>query len=610
MIVGAHYLGQDQCQFTVWAPLRQAVTIELLAPQLRQISLTLEPEGYWTATADQVPPGSLYQVRLAEDLTRPDPASRFQPQGVHGPSQVIDPGAYPWGDDDWQGLPLQDYIIYELHIGTFTPEGTFDAAICRLPKLKELGITAVEIMPVSQFPGERNWGYDGVYPFAVQDSYGGPDGLKRLVDACHQQGLAVILDVVYNHFGPEGNYTSDFGPYFTQRYNTPWGAGINFDDAYCDGVRRFMIDNALMWFRDYHLDALRLDAIHAIYDFGASHILADMKTAAAVLEKTRGIPAYLIAESDLNDVRVINPPEYGGHGLDAQWSDDFHHSLHTLLTGENLGYYQDFGTLGHLVKVLQKGYVFDGTYSRFRKRRHGNDASQRPPYQFVVCAQNHDQIGNRMLGERLTTLVDFEALKLAAGTVLLSPYIPMLFMGEEYGEPAPFLYFVSHGDPDLVRAVREGRKREFAEFHETGEPPDAESPETFSRSKLNWDLLNQGQHQCLWRFYQRLIQLRRAILALACVDHRAIDAKYIEAEGVVSVRRWQGLSQTVCLMNFQPETISYVPVLDGQWQQRINSADKAWTGPGSEAPEILETGKMVTLPPQSFVLYEHLPTSL
>ncbi len=609
MIVGAHYLGQDRCQFTVWAPLREAVAIELLEPQPRQIPLTPEPEGYWTALADAVPPGTLYQVQLAADLTRPDPASRYQPQGVHGPSQVIDPGAYGWEDEGWKGLPLQDYIIYELHVGTFTSAGTFDAAISRLPKLKELGITAIEIMPVSQFPGDRNWGYDGVYPFAVQDSYGGPEGLKRLVDACHQHGLAVIMDVVYNHFGPEGNYTADFGPYFTDRYNTPWGAGMNFDDAYCDGVRRFMIDNVLMWFRDYHMDALRLDAIHAIYDFGASHILADMKSAAAVLEKTRGIPCYLIAESDLNDVRVINPPEYGGHGIDAQWSDDFHHCLHTLLTGEDLGYYQDFGTPEHLVQVLQKGYLFDGIYSRFRKRRHGNDASHRPPYQFVVCAQNHDQIGNRMLGERLTSLVDFEALKLAAGTLLLSPYIPLLFMGEEYGETAPFLYFVSHGDPDLVRAVREGRKREFAEFHEEGEPPDAESPETFNRSTLNWDLLDQDRHQCLWRFYQRLIQLRRDIPALACLDDRAIDARYIEAQGLISVRRWHDASQVVCLINFQPDTVSYIPVLDGQWQQRLNSAAATWMGSGSETPEIWETGKMATLPPQSFVLYEHLKPS-
>ena len=435
---------------------------------------------------------------------------------------------------------------------------------------------------------------------------GGPDGLKALVDACHRQGLAVIMDVVYNHFGPEGNYTADFGPYFTERYNTPWGAGINFDDAYCDGVRRFVTDNVLMWFRDYHIDALRLDAIHAIYDFGASHILADVKAATSVLEKSRGTPCYLIAESDLNDVRVINPPEQGGHGLDAQWSDDFHHSLHTLLTGETLGYYQDFGSPAHLVKVLQQGYAFDGNYSRFRKRRHGNDPSHRPPYQFVVCAQNHDQVGNRMLGERLTALVDFEALKLAAGATVLSPYIPLLFMGEEYGETAPFLYFVSHGDPDLVQAVREGRKREFADFHDLGDPPDAASLETLNRSTLNWDLLGQGKHQRLWEFYQRLIQLRRQMPALACGEDRNLEAKYDESQGVITLRRWRSRSQAISLMNCQPEPVSYLPVLDGQWQQRLNSADEHWLGPGNKAPETLETGKMAVLPPHSFVLYEHL----
>lgn len=605
MIIGANYLGHNRCEFRIWAPLRQQVSVELLNPEKRLVTLKSEPGGYWSAILEEVPPGTLYQIRLDDDLTRPDPASRYQPQGVHGPSQVIDPDAYRWQDHGWQGYPLHDYIIYELHVGTFTPEGTFDAAIPRLPKLKELGITAIEIMPVAQFPGDRNWGYDGVYPFAVQNSYGGPEGLKRLVDACHQQGLAVVMDVVYNHFGPEGNYTADFGPFFTQRYNTPWGAGMNFDDAYCDGVRQFVLDNALMWLQDYHMDALRLDAIHAIYDFGATHILAAMKAAVTVLEKTRGYPCYLIAESDLNDGRVISPLEKGGHGMDAQWSDDFHHALHTLLTHESLGYYEDFGSPEHLVKALQSGFAYSGDYSRFRKRSHGNDASDRPPYQFVVCTQNHDQVGNRMLGERLTTLVDFESLKLAAGTMLLSPYIPMLFMGEEYGEPAPFLYFVSHGDPDLIRAVREGRKREFAAFHEVGEPPDAESVDTFNQSKLHWDLLHQGKHQCLWQFYQRLIQLRRNIPALANLNQRTIDAKCTEAEGLINWQRWSGESQVVCLMNFQPETIRYIPVLDGQWQQRINSAATEWQGPGSEAPDPLATATTVSLPPQSFVLYEY-----
>ena len=522
-MIGANYLGQTHCEFRVWAPLCRQVAIEFLDAPPRTVPLSPKPGGYWAALIDGVEPGALYQVVLDGDQRWPDPASRSQPKGVHGPSQVVDPNAYVWGDGlqpasgqrAWQGLALADYILYELHVGTFTPEGTFDAIIPRLPVLKELGITAVELMPVAQFPGDRNWGYDGVYPFAVQSSYGGPEGLKRLVDACHQLGIAVVLDVVYNHFGPEGNYTGNFGPYVTPRYTTPWGPAINFDDAYSDGVRDFVLDNVRQWIVDYHIDGLRLDAIHAIYDFSATHILAEMKAVAEPLAAARGYPCYLMAESDLNDRRTIAPPGQGGQGLDAQWSDDFHHSLHTLLTGESGGYYEDFGSPEQWVKALQDGFVYDGVYSRHRQRRHGNDARDRPPQQFIVCAQNHDQVGNRMLGERLSTLVDFEALKLAAGAVLLSPYIPLLFMGEEYGETAPFLYFIDHGDADLVAAVREGRKREFAAFQTLGEPPDAASTDTFHRSKLHWEQRVEGQHGTLWRFYQTLMQLRRGIPALA-----------------------------------------------------------------------------------------------
>jgi maltooligosyltrehalose trehalohydrolase len=592
------------------------VAIELLDAPPRTVPLSPKPGGYWAALIDGVEPGALYQVVLDGDQRWPDPASRSQPKGVHGPSQVVDPNAYVWGDGlqpasgqrAWQGLALADYILYELHVGTFTPEGTFDAIIPRLPVLKELGITAVELMPVAQFPGDRNWGYDGVYPFAVQSSYGGPEGLKRLVDACHQLSLAVVLDVVYNHFGPEGNYTGNFGPYVTPRYTTPWGPAINFDDAYSDGVRDFVLDNVRQWIVDYHIDGLRLDAIHAIYDFSATHILAEMKAVAEPLAEARGYPCYLMAESDLNDRRTIAPPEQGGHGLDAQWSDDFHHSLHTLLTGESGGYYEDFGSPEQWVKALQDGFVYDGVYSRHRQRRHGNDARDRPPQQFIVCAQNHDQVGNRMLGERLSTLVDFEALKLAAGAVLLSPYIPLLFMGEEYGETVPFLYFIDHGDADLVAAVREGRKREFAAFQTLGEPPDAASTDTFHRSKLHWEQRVEGQHGTLWRFYQTLMQLRRGIPALATSDGqpKAMIARCTDPEGLICWQRWYHDSEVLVLMNIQPEPVSYRPVLDGRWQRRLDSAGADWLGPGSEAVAVLETAVGIRLQPQSFVLYERL----
>jgi maltooligosyltrehalose trehalohydrolase len=408
-----------------------------------------------------VKPGTRYFYRLDGNTERPDPASKFQPEGVHGPSQVIDPH-FVWEELHWSGIPFSHYVLYELHVGTFTAQGTFDAIVPHLDELKDLGITSIEIMPVAQFPGDRNWGYDGVYPGAVQNSYGGPEGLKRLIDACHQRGLAVTLDVVYNHLGPEGNYLCDFGPYFTDRYHTPWGAAINFDGPDSDAVRRFFIENALSWVTEFRLDALRLDAVHGIFDFSALHFLQEL--AAAVHEQAERLNRriYVIAESDLNDVRLVSSPELGGYGLDAQWNDDFHHALHTLLTGERTGYYEDFGRIQDLAKAFAEGFVYSGAYSPARRRRHGNTSKDLAADRFVVCAQNHDQVGNRLKGDRLSALVSFEGLKLAAAVVLLSPFIPLLFMGEEYGETAPFPYFVSHSDPDLIEVVRRGRRAEFA----------------------------------------------------------------------------------------------------------------------------------------------------
>jgi maltooligosyltrehalose trehalohydrolase len=450
MIPGAKLDKTHNCTFTVWAPARRRVELKLTphpldgkvgAGQEGLIEMELpgesaeakETAGYWQLTVPDIQPGTRYFFQLDGSVTRPDPASNFQPEGVHGPSEVIDHGQFQWKDEKWKGIGLKDMIIYELHVGTFTPEGTFSAAIGRLSDLKELGINAVEIMPVAQFPGDRNWGYDGVYPYAVQNSYGGPDKLKELVNASHRAGLAVVLDVVYNHLGPEGNYLRDFGPYFTDKYQTPWGQAINFDGPYSDPVREFFIENALYWFRDYHIDALRLDALHAVFDMSAKHFLRELSERVAEFSKENGRRFYLVAESDLNDVRLIKPRSRGGYGLDAQWSDDFHHSLHALLTGEKKGYYQDFGSVRNLAKVFREGFVYTGQYSEHRKRRHGSKPKHRKARQFVVCIQNHDQVGNRMYGKRLSQLVGFESLKLAAGTVILSPYIPHLFMGEEYG---------------------------------------------------------------------------------------------------------------------------------------------------------------------------------
>ncbi|MBD2257102.1 malto-oligosyltrehalose trehalohydrolase [Pseudanabaena sp. FACHB-2040] len=610
MRIGAQYQGNHQCEFTVWAPLREQVALQLEGPEPRLIPLKQDIDGYWSATLDDIAPGTLYRYQLDSDLLRPDPASQYQPEDVHGPSQVIDHSAYAWQDTAWSGVPLKDYVIYELHIGTFTPEGTFESAIERLPDLVELGITAVEIMPVAQFPGDRNWGYDGVYPFAVQTSYGGPEGLKKLVDACHQHGLAVILDVVYNHFGPEGNYTRDFGPYFTEHYRTPWGAAINYDDAYSEGVRNFVIENALYWFQEFHFDALRLDAVHAIYDFGAKHVLAQMQETVQAAMQTRAFPAYLIAESDLNDVRVINPPEQGGHNLDAQWSDDFHHCLHVLLTRETQGYYEDFGTCNDMAKVFKDRFVYNWSYSKTRKRYHGSDARHCPPYQFVVCSQNHDQVGNRMMGDRMTALTSFEGLKLLAGAVMLSPYLPMLFMGEEYGEPAPFLYFISHSDPDLIQAVREGRKREFEAFHAEGDAPDAFSRDSFNQSKLNWNLRQEGHHQSLWVLYQTLIRLRRELPALQ-MPAQGVESLTADCVGdqVILLQRWCDSQKLACLMNFQAEPVVQSVQIEGRWQKRLDSAEVSWKGPGSQAPEVLEVAQELTLSPHSFVLYETAQTA-
>jgi len=603
--IGANYLGNSRCAFTVWAPNLKEVAVEILSPEERLLPMQQDELGYWKVSAEGVEPGTLYFYKLEGTTERPDPASHFQPQDVHGPSQVVEHSTMGWNDAQWSGVPLEAMIMYELHVGTFTPAGTFDAIIPRLSELYELGINAIEIMPVAQFPGDRNWGYDGVYTFAVQNSYGGPEGLKRLVDACHQQGIAVILDVVYNHFGPEGNYISNFGPYFTETYRTPWGSAVNFDDARSDGVRNFFIENALYWFQNYHIDALRLDAIHAIYDLGAKHFLEELGESVAILSKQTGRELYLIAESDLNDVRIIRDRSLGGHGMNAQWSDDFHHSLHTLITGEQLGYYQDFGNCEYMAKAFKESFVYSWKYSANRQRYHGSDAKDLSGKQFVICSQNHDQIGNRMLGERLSQLVSFEALKLIAGAVLLSPYIPLLFMGEEYGEESPFLYFISHTDPDLVEAVRKGRKEEFKHFHLEGEFQDPQSPETPLKSQLKWEKRKEGKHKVLLELYQHLIHLRRTVPALKNLDKYNLEASCLEADKLVFLRRWSDTSQIFCIMNFNGKDVTFRAKAPGNsWRKILDSSDPKWMGSGATLPEKLEPDQEVTIKPQSFAVYE------
>jgi len=608
MQLGANYLGGSQCEFLVWAPWAEQLTLQLLAPQSRTLPMQKTGKGLWRLLVDQIPPGADYRYRIEDALERPDPASGCQPAGVHGPSRVVDHAAFAWTDRDWQGLPEEELVIYELHVGTFTPEGTFDAVVPRLAELRELGITAIELMPVAQFPGKRNWGYDGTCPFAVQNSYGGPDGLKRLVDACHDHGLAVVLDVVYNHLGPEGNYLRDFGPYFTDRYRTPWGEAVNFDGAGSDGVRRYFIENALHWLDRYHIDALRLDAVHAIYDFSAKPFLQELAEVVAAFAERTDRRCLLIAESDLNDVRLIRPPQEGGFGLEAQWNDDFHHALHTLLTGETQAYYADFGAADDLAKAFREGFVYSWRYSAYRQRRHGSSSADRPGRQLVVFSQNHDQVGNRPVGERLIALAGFEAAKLAAASVLFAPAVPLLFMGEEYGEEAPFLYFVDFEDTQLQEAVRRGRREEFRGFDWPEAPPDPQDPETFRRSQLAWAKRLEGRHAALREFYRQLFRLRRELPALASLDKQALKTSVLPEQKLIVLERHVADCRLAALLNFgRDEAKVRLPEQNGRWCKLLDSADSEWRGPGSSLPEAAAAGREVAMAPLSAALYRFQP---
>ena len=606
------YPDQDGIRFRVWAPKAKSVSLKLVDSK-NTVPMEAEGKGYYSVLAEDLEPGARYFYLLDRSLLRPDPVSRSQPEGVHGPSEVINPEEFIWQDLSWPGIALEEFIIYEVHTGTFTPEGTFEAAIPFLTYLKEeLGITVLELMPVAQFPGNRNWGYDGTYFYAPQNSYGGVPGLKALVNACHQKGLAVILDVVYNHSGPEGNYLSDFGPYFTTRYTTPWGPAINLDGPYSDDVRRFIIDNARHWITEYHLDGLRLDAVQGIFDFSARHLLDELREAVHRLSRMRGYPIVIIAESDLNDARIINPTRKGGYGLDAQWNDDFHHALHAFLTGEQNKYYLDFGELSQVVQALKEGFVFSGQYSAYRRRHHGNPSKHLPSTKFIVFSQNHDQVGNRLNGERLSTLVGYEILKLAAGLVLLSPNIPLLFMGEEYGETAPFLYFVSHADQALMEAVRQGRIKEIPSNDPAKiMPPDPGAESTFTRSKLDWGLLGKPNHRILQCYYRQLIHLRKHVLALSHLSQKAMKTN-VGSEG-----SWLFLQQSIkddqvfYILNFSESPLSVSLALDpGDWRKILDSSSTEWLGPGSPAPETLNASGAETSCPmgaQSLVLYRKRP---
>jgi maltooligosyltrehalose trehalohydrolase len=593
--VGLNFDKDGGAEALIWAPDAKDVTLRVEGGAT--IPMTKGERGYWHTSTRHIRPGMSYQVLLGDEAL-PDIASLDQPD-IHGASRAFSAHQFNWTDDDWNGIPLAEFIIYELHTGTFTPEGTFMGITQKLDHLKDLGVNAIELMPVAAFPGKRNWGYDGVFPFAVQDSYGGPLGLQQLVDACHQRGLAVVLDVVYNHLGPEGNYFGQYGPYFTDKYRTPWGNAVNFDDAGCDAVRRYFIENALMWFRDFHIDALRLDAVHAIKDLSPKHLLSEIREYTDLLMAQTGRRHLLIVECDLNDHRFIDPLAEGGYGMDAQWTDEFHHALRVSAGGERSGYYSDFTPLSDLVRAYQHGYVYNGQYSAERDKSFGTDPVGNAGSQFIVFSQNHDQVGNRMLGERSGQLFSFEMRKLMAAAIFVSPFIPLLFMGEEYSESNPFLYFVSHTDPKLIDAVRKGRRDEFKAFNTQGEAPDPAAPDTFERSRLQWQLPLQQPHETMLRYYRALIGLRRSEPALRVPDRTGCRVNADVAANIMTLTRSSGAQQLVCLLNFSKESRP-VTIPDGIVQPQIifNSAENQWNGPGA----FTASGRIYLVQPESILI--------
>jgi maltooligosyltrehalose trehalohydrolase len=524
-------------RFEVWAP-RAERGVEVEVDGVRHV-MRAGDRGWWATDVDAARAGSRYGFSLDGGPVRPDPRSPSQPDGVDGRSEVVDHEAFRWTDGAWRGVHLPSAVVYELHVGTFTPEGTFDGVIRKLPHLVDLGVDVVELLPVNEFPGERGWGYDGADLFAPQHTYGGPDGLKRLVDAAHAAGIAVVMDVVYNHLGPAGNYLGEFGPYFTDKYETPWGMAVNLDDRDSDEVRRFFLDNAQLWLRDYHCDGLRLDAVHALVDTSAMHLLEELAVEVEALSASVGRNLFLIAESDLNDPRVVARREVGGYGMDAQWSDDFHHALHAVLTGERSGYYGDFGTLEQLATALRRAFVYAGDYAPDRGRRHGRVPSPDiPGYRFLGYLQDHDQVGNRAMGDRSSHLLDVERLKIAAAIVLTSPFVPMLFMGEEWGASTPFQYFTDHPDAELGAAVSEGRRREFASFGWAPEDvPDPQAVETFERSRLDWSEPATGHHAELLAWHRGLIRFRRSHPELTDGRLDRVEVEVDEAACRITIRR-------------------------------------------------------------------------
>ena len=562
---GATLRGKE-AEFRVWAPVPKEITLRLTREGAGPQNIPMRRDGDDFVTIATAAAGNRYAYLLDDGAPIPDPVSRFLPGGVHGPSEIVDPAAFEWSDDGWRGLALRDYVIYELHVGTFTPEGTFDSAIAKLEYLRQLGITVVEVMPVSAFPGVRNWGYDGVSPYAVQASYGGPDAFRRFIDAAHRSGLAVVLDVVYNHLGPEGNYLRNFGPYFTAHHKTPWGDAVNYDAAGCEHVRRYVVENALYWIGEYHLDGLRLDAVQTIKDDSPKHILTEIQERVQALARELKRTVNVIAETDENDSRYTRAPRDGGCGLDAVWSDDFHHAVHAYFTGERQGYYQGFGGPEQIARALREGYVFQGQHYPFWNAPRGTSAQDVPLPANVISLQNHDQVGNRARGERLSALIPRGARKLAAALLLLAPPTPLLFMGEEYDEKAPFQFFADFEDLELRKAVSQGRRSEFKDF-DFSEVPDPEDPETFRRSKLTWATAPENREMLGW--YRQLLQLRKQYVS---DGERTADAQY--ADGVLTMQ--VPAANPKIMVRAALEQGRSLPKVEGGWRDALFSDEDGY----------------------------------
>jgi maltooligosyltrehalose trehalohydrolase len=598
MRVGANY-QKGNCEFTVWAP--NATTVKLTLEDEKQSTRMGKTEnGYWTTRLEQVKPELEYLFQLDGKTPKPDPASHYQPKGVFGPSQVIDHGKYVWKDRSWNGLELKDLIFYEVHVGTFTPEGTFRAMQNRIPELADFGINAVELMPVTQFSGSRGWGYDGVFPFALQNTYGTPDELKALVDECHKQGVTVFLDFVYNHIGPEGNILNDYAPYFTSERMTIWGPTINLNGANSDGVRNYFLENTLHWFRDYHVDGVRLDSILWITDGSTKHFLAELNEAVNQYSQESRRRLHMIAETGYNEPAVLTPTEAGGYGFDAQWLDDYQHVLFSVLTGESQSYYKDFTKLEHLADALTDAYVYVKKPPEFRRRQPEESFRQIPAYKFVVFSQNHDQIGNRLNGDRLASITGFEAAKVSAGLVLLSPYSPLLFMGEEYGETTPFLFFTDYQGKELADAIREGRSKEFTDFHWIGEVPNPQSPKCFIDSKIKWENRNQDQTAKIAAYYKTLIGLRKNVPALQPDKNRNI--KTVTTQGkVLLIEKQKNASQALIIANLDKEAQIIQTQFPQDSQKIFDSSNPVFGGIGQTLPE--RPALKMTVPGFCFAVY-------